>query len=124
MVVTMDTTWSTDNYIDENNLAATMDAAMTAAYNFPIAHMSSVPDQDDMMVSPVFESEQFAQATPRSRYVSLDYDRTDAGFLLPLERSHSLTNDAKESAKEVSNLLCPIDRSGSLVTMTENHMTC
>lgn len=112
MVVTMDTTWSTENYMDQNNLAATMDAAMTASYNFPLTHMSSVPDQDDIMVSPVFESDQFAQATPRSRYVSLDYDRSDAGFLLPLERSHSLTNDAKESAKEVSNPICPVDRSG------------
>lgn len=103
MVVTMDTTWSTDNYMDDSNLATTMDAAMTATYNYPLTHMSSVPDSDDCMVSPIFESDQFPQATPRSRYVSLDYDRSDPSYLLPLERCHSLTNDAKESAKEVSN---------------------
>lgn len=105
MVVTMDTSWTAENYLDSNNNLnmASLEAAMTATYNYPLAPMSSVTgtEADDCMSTPIFESEDFPQATPRSRYVSLDYDRHDAGYLLPLERCHSLTNDAKESAKEV-----------------------
>lgn len=107
MVVSMDTTWTADNYLDNSNglNLASLEAAMTATYNYSLAHMSSAAptESDDCMATPIFESDQFPSATPRSRYVSLDCDRPDAGFLLPLERCHSLTNDAKESAKEVSD---------------------
>lgn len=108
MVVTMDTSWTADNYLDgSNNLnLASLEAAMTATYSYPLGTMPTATEieLDDCMPTPIFESDQFPQATPRSRYASLDYDRPDMGFLLPLERRHSLTTDAKESAKEVSNL--------------------
>lgn len=109
MVITMDASWSPENYLDGNNSLnlASLEAAMTAtSYNYSLASMPSASqtESDDCMPTPIFESDQFPPITPRSRYVSLDYDRTDTGYILPLERCHSLTGDAKENAKEVSNL--------------------
>lgn len=131
MVVTMDASWTAESYFDNNNNSlnlASLEAAMTATYNYSLAPMPSASQTspDDCLPTPIFESDEFPQSTPRSRYTSLDYDRPDMGFLLPLERRHSLTNDAKESAKEVSDSTHAItmDHSGLISFTLQPHVTC
>lgn len=131
MVITMDASWTAENYLNsDNNLnMASLEAAMTATYDYSLATMPSATatETDDCMATPVFESDPFSQATTRSRYASLDYGRNDTGYLLPLERCHSLTNDAKESAKEVrgsAHSYRALWTVRSLPDHCQHHMTC
>lgn len=126
MVVTIDATWTADNvnYMETDDLA-NMEATMTTTYNYSLTQMSLAgpADTDDIMADPMFEAGQFPYVTARSRYVSLDCDRPDPDFLLPLERRHSLANDAKESAKEVSNLPSSWTTLDSLLSKQLNVLT-
>lgn len=98
--LTIDTNWDED--ITPTNLNS-LEATITCSYPFPLQHHDSAVISDDGMSNQAFAG-LFPDTGPRSRYVSLDGERPDTTFMLPmLGKTRSLTNDAKEHAKEVSS---------------------
>lgn len=101
--LTIDTHWDED--ITPTNLN-NLEATINCSFPFPLHQLDSAVISDDGLSNQAFAG-LFPDTGPRSRYVSLDGGRPDTSFMLPmLGKTRSLTNDAKEHAKEVSAGLC------------------
>lgn len=97
--LSIETSWQDD--LTPRNVNS-LEATINSSYPFPLHQLDSAVISDDGLSNQAFAG-LFPDTSPRSRYVSLDGDRPDTTFILPmLVKSRSLTNDAKENAKEVS----------------------
>ena len=104
----MDGTWTTEGFTQANH--DDLQNSLNVSFTFPLTQMGSALTSEDGMGNSTYDiGGLFDTVSPRSRYVSLDLGRLDmqdlqdSGFFLPLSKSKSLTHDAKENAREVSD---------------------
>lgn len=98
--VSLEAAWSAESFAlaDLSDLGTALDAS----YPFPLTFSDSTSPAISC-ADPLFDPAGYlGQVNLRPRYESLDGGRPNDFDLLPLTRTRSLTNDAKENAKEVS----------------------
>ena len=97
----LDTTWGCNDFTSMN--LQNLEAALTATYTYPLTQISSaVISNDSVTTSNHTFSPSLSETSPVSRYVPFDLDRANVDLVLSVGKASSVTNDAKEGAKEVS----------------------
>lgn len=100
--VALEAVWATESFASTNLSLGDLEAALEASYPFQVT-LSNTISPETGFVDPYFDPGTYLTGIDiRPRYGSLDGGRPTVTDLLPLTRTRSLSNDAKESAKEVS----------------------